>query len=189
MKIWQLKSSTDDYETFQLLNYEEDKKYFKTSFNSMVSLSDSWTPKFIEVTDEGKSSDSPIFLGKSGVQIISEKAKNVLESIVGDNVEFLPLIHKQTNKQYYAMHVLRVLEALDTNKTIFDKLSSGLIIGCKKFVFIPYVVQDEPIFKLNINGKVHPNYLLVSDQFKNVILESELKGFQFTEVWDSEEGA
>ncbi|EJS66068.1 hypothetical protein ICW_03774 [Bacillus wiedmannii] len=61
MKIWQLKSSIDDYETFQLLNYEEDKKYFKTSFNSMVSLSDSWTPKFIEVTDEGKPSDSPIF--------------------------------------------------------------------------------------------------------------------------------
>ena len=142
MKIWQLKSSTDDYETFQLLNYEEDKKYFKTSFNSMVSLSDSWTPKFIEVKDEGKLSDSPIFWGKSGVQIISEKAKNVLEPIVGDNIEFLPLIHKQTNKKYYAMHVLRVLEALDTNKTIFDKLSSGLIIGCKKFVFIPYVVQD-----------------------------------------------
>ncbi|WP_218924536.1 hypothetical protein [Bacillus cereus] len=47
MKIWQLKSSTDDYETFQLLNYEEDKKYFKTSVNSMVSLSDSWKPKFI----------------------------------------------------------------------------------------------------------------------------------------------
>ncbi|TNO97345.1 imm11 family protein [Bacillus sp. CD3-1a] len=187
MKIWQLKSSTDDYETFQLLNYEEDKKYFKTSFNSMVSLSDSWTPKFIEVTDEGKSSDSPIFWGKSGVQIISEKAKNVLESMVADNIEFLPLIHKQTNKKYYAMHVLRVLEALDTNKTIFDKLNSCLIIGCKKFVFIPYVVQQEPIFKLNINGKVHPNYLLVSDQFKHAILESELKGFQFTEVWDSEE--
>ncbi|MEX0379687.1 DUF1629 domain-containing protein, partial [Bacillus sp. S4] len=114
MKIWQLKSSTDDYETFQLLNYEEDKKYFKTSFNSMVSLSDSWTPKFIEVTDEGKLSDSPIFWGKSGVQIISEKAKDVLEPIVGDNIEFLPLIHKETHEKYYAMHVLRVLEALDT---------------------------------------------------------------------------
>ncbi len=98
MKIWQLKSSTDDYETFQLLDYEEGKKYFKTSFNSVVSLSDSWMPKFIEVTDEGKSSDSPIFWGKSGVQIISEKAKNVLEPIVGENIEFLPLIHKQTKK-------------------------------------------------------------------------------------------
>ena len=116
---------------------------------------------------KGKSSDYPIFWGKSGVQIISEKAKNVLEPIVGDNIEFLPLIHKQTTQKIlYAMHVLKVLEALDTNKTIFDKLSSGLIIGCKKFVFIPYVVQHEPVFKLNINGKVHPNYLLVSDQLK-----------------------
>ena len=103
MKIWQLKSSIDDYETFQLLNYEEDKKYFKTSFNSMVSLSDSWTPKFIEVKDEGKLSDSPIFLGKSGVQIISEKAKNVLEPIVGDTIEFLLLIHKQTKNTMLCM--------------------------------------------------------------------------------------
>ena len=64
MKIWQLKSSTDDYETFQLLNYEEDKKYFKTSFHSTVSFSDSWTPKFIEVTDEGKVKRLSYFLGK-----------------------------------------------------------------------------------------------------------------------------
>lgn len=189
MKIWQLKSSTDDYQTFQLLNYEEDKKYFKTSFNSTVSLSDSWTSKFIEITDEGYPSDSPIFWGKSGVQIISKKAKEVLEPIVSDSIEFLPLIHKSTHEKYYAMHVLRVLEALDINNTMFEKLSSGLIIGCEKFVFIPNVVQNEPIFKLYINGKIHPNYLLVSDQFKNAVLESELKGFEFIEVWDSEEGA
>ena len=29
MKIWQLKSSTSDYQTFQLLNYEEDKNILK----------------------------------------------------------------------------------------------------------------------------------------------------------------
>lgn len=30
MKIWELKSSFDDYESFQLLNLEEDsKKYFE----------------------------------------------------------------------------------------------------------------------------------------------------------------
>ncbi len=63
MKIWQLKSSTDDYETFQLLDYEEDKKYFKTSFNSVV-VSDSWMPKFIEVTDKGRSRQFPYFFGK-----------------------------------------------------------------------------------------------------------------------------
>ncbi len=42
------------------------------------------------------------------------------------------------------------------------------------------------IFKLYINGKIHPNYVLVSDEFRNAVLESDLKGFEFVEVWDSE---
>ncbi|ANV74276.1 hypothetical protein BCM43_27865 (plasmid) [Bacillus thuringiensis] len=121
--------------------------------------------------------------------MISEKAKQVLKPLIGDNVEFLPLLRNSTSEVYYLVHVLNVLDAIDSDKAIFKKLITGLIIGCKKFVFIPYVVQHEPVFKLNINGKIHPNYLLVSDQFKNTILESDLKGFQFTEVWDSEEGA
>ncbi|SCC68759.1 Protein of unknown function [Bacillus wiedmannii] len=46
----------------------------------------------------------PLFFGeKSGVQIISEKAKNVLEPIVGNNIEFLPLIHKQTKNTMLCM--------------------------------------------------------------------------------------
>ncbi len=40
-----------------------------------------------------------LFLGKSGLQIISEKAKSVLESLVGNNVEFLPLIHKASERK------------------------------------------------------------------------------------------
>ncbi|MED1092697.1 imm11 family protein [Bacillus paramycoides] len=186
MKIWQLKSSTNDYQTFQLSNYEEDKKYFKNAFNSTISLSDSWVAKFIEIIDEGDQSDCPIFWGKSGVQIISEKAKQILEPLVGNNVEFLPLIHKTENEKYNVIHVLRVLDALNVDNTIFKKLNSGLIIGCEEFSFIPSVVQNEMVFKVYINKKIHPNYLLVSDEFRNMVLESDLKGFEFVEVWDSE---
>ncbi|KXY32706.1 Uncharacterized protein BWINRA5_04620 [Bacillus mycoides] len=186
MKIWQLKSSTKDYQTFQLFNYEEDKKYFKNDFNSTVSLLDSWTAKFIEIVDEGYQSDCPIFWGKSGLQIISEKAKSVLESLVGNNVEFLPLIHKEANEKYYAIHVLCVLDTLDINNTIFEKLSSGLIIGCEKFAFTPNVIQNEMIFKVYVNKRIHPTAVFVSDEFRNTVLESDLKGFEFVEVWDSE---
>ncbi|MGH1327856.1 imm11 family protein [Bacillus pretiosus] len=187
MKIWQLKSSTDNYEAFQLLNYEEDKKYFKTSFNSMVSLSDSWTPKFIAVIDEGKSSDSPIFWGKSGVQIISEKAKQVLEPLIGDNVEFLPLLRNSTSEVYYLVHVLNVLDAIDGDKAIFKKLITGLIVGCKKFAFDFNIVQNEMIFKVYINGKIHPTVVFISDELKALIEQSDLKGFEFIEVWNSKE--
>lgn len=151
-----------------------------------MSLSDSWTVKFIEIIDEGYQSDFPIFWGKSGVQIISEKAKGVLEPLVGNNVEFLPLIHKTTNEKYYAIHVLCVLDALDINNTIFEKLSSGLIIGCEKFVFTPDVIQNEVIFKVYVNKRIHPTAVFVSDEFRNVVLESDLEGFEFVEVWDSE---
>lgn len=41
MKIWELKSSFDDYESFQLLNLEDSKKYFEGKIDSAVKASDS----------------------------------------------------------------------------------------------------------------------------------------------------
>ncbi|MGG2134689.1 DUF1629 domain-containing protein [Bacillus sp. S2(2024)] len=186
MKIWELKSSTDDYQSFHLLNYKEDNKYFKKQFNSKGKLSNSWTDIFIKLEDKGTRSDCPIFLGKSGVRMISGKAKQILEPLIGDNVEFLPLIHTITNEKYYAIHVLNVLDALDSDNTVFEKLSSGLIIGCEKYSFIPSIVQNQAIFKIYINKIIHPTAIFVSDEFRNAVLESDLKGFEFVEVWDSE---
>ncbi len=33
-------------------------------------------------------------------------------------------------------------------------------------------------------GKIHSNYVLVTGQFRNAVLKSDLKGFEFIEVWD-----
>ena len=43
------------------------------------------------------------------------------------------------------------------------------------------------IFKVYINGKIHPTVVFISDELKALIEQSELKGFGFIEVWDSEE--
>lgn len=48
MKIWELKSSSNNYESFQLLNYKKDKKYFEGKFNSTTILLDSWGEIFIK---------------------------------------------------------------------------------------------------------------------------------------------
>lgn len=43
MKIWVLKSVLDNYESFQLLNFEEDhKKYIDGKINSITHLTNSW---------------------------------------------------------------------------------------------------------------------------------------------------
>lgn len=103
MKIWELKSSFDDYESFQLLNLEEDsKKYFEGKIDSAVKASDSW--------------------GEVGTPMVSGKAKKFLESILGDNVEFLPLIHDVTGEVYYIINVLNALDAINYEKAILKKL-------------------------------------------------------------------
>ncbi|MGN4614554.1 imm11 family protein [Bacillus cereus group sp. MYBK71-2] len=186
MKIWELRSSFDDYQSFQLLKYKEDKKYFEGKFNSTAILLDSWGEIFIECIEGDKPSDCPHFWGETGSIMISEQAKKLLEPLIGADVEFLPLVHNKTNEVYYVVHVLNVLDAIDSNKAIFKKLITGLVIGCEKFAFIPNIVHNEMIFKVYINQRIHPTSVFVSDELRNTILESDLKGFEFIEVWDSE---
>lgn len=48
MKIWVLKSVLDNYESFQLLNFEEDhKKYIDGKINLITYLTNSWGKKYI----------------------------------------------------------------------------------------------------------------------------------------------
>lgn len=190
MKIWVLKSVLDNYESFQLLNFEEDhKKYIDGKINSITHLTNSWGKIYIECIEGDNHSDLPKFWGGTGTPMISEKAKQVLEPLIGDNVEFLPLLRNSTSEVYYLVHVLNVLDAIDGDRAIFKKLITGLIVGCEKFAFDFNIVQNEMIFKVYINGKIHPTVVFISDELKALIEQSELKGFEFIEVWDSEEGA
>ncbi len=48
MKMWQLKSLFDNYQSFQLLNLKEDrKKYFDGKIDLAIKLSDSWGGEFL----------------------------------------------------------------------------------------------------------------------------------------------
>ncbi|QWH41796.1 hypothetical protein EXW53_08905 [Bacillus mycoides] len=188
MKIWVLKSVLDNFESFQLLNFEGDhKKYIDGKINSITHLANSWGNILIECVEEGNYSDFPKFWGGIGAPMISEKAKRVLEPLIGENVEFLPLLRNATSEVYYLVHVLNVLDAIDGDKAIFKKLITGLVVGCEKFAFDSNTVRNEMIFKVYINGKIHPTAVFISDELKILIEQSDLKGFEFIEVWDSEE--
>lgn len=57
------------------------------------------------------------FLGGCDTSMISEKAKQVLEPIMDDNVEFLLLVHNSNSEYIYLVYVLNVLGAIG-NKAI-----------------------------------------------------------------------
>lgn len=64
MKIWELKSELDNYESYQLLNLNTDyTRYFEGKVDSAVEMSDSWGELFVECVEGDKQSDCPMFWG------------------------------------------------------------------------------------------------------------------------------
>lgn len=184
MRVWEIKARLDNSRTFQLSNFENDySKYFKGKFGSNTPLADIWGNIVTETADEGEQNDCVHFWGESGVYVFSEKAKKIYEGI---GIEFLPLVHKNTGEIYYAIHVMNILDTVDYSKTTFEKLNTGLVIGFEKICFKPDVLTDVDIFMVYLYQNVYTTSVFVSDRFKDVALMSDLKGFIFNEVWDSE---
>lgn len=91
-----------------------------------------------------------------------------------------------TGEVYYIINVLNAIDAVDYEKAILKKLRSGLVIDFKKYAFLSNMVKNQTIFKVYLNEILHISSVFVSDELRNAILESDLKGFEFVEVWDSE---
>ena len=56
--------------------------------------------------------------GELGTPMVSRKAKEVLEPLICNNVEFLPLTHDVTGEVYYLINVLNTIDAIDYNKAV-----------------------------------------------------------------------
>lgn len=120
-------------------------------------------------------------LSKSGdVLIISEKGKECLKGLLDNNGQYLS-IETDVNKTFYAFNISLYLEAIDKDKSITKKSTSGKIMRYIKYEFFEDIVKDRVIFKVKEkSGK------FVTSKFVDRILECKLKGFHFIPLWDSE---
>jgi len=110
--------------------------------------------------------------------LLNERAKNILEPVLSEYVEFLPVIYK---KPLYLMHVLRVADALDLDNIIASKYE-GRIWDIKKFVFKKEKIPKSLIFEVLCEGELYEGEVFVKDEFKEIIERNGLTGFSFEEV-------
>lgn len=185
MKIWELKASLDErFETIQLVNFDQDyEKYFKEKFNSIIPLAGIWKDVKVYTLEEGESSDCPQFWGHSATPVFSEKALFATQDFLKDKAEALPLVHSE--KKYFAIHVLNAIDAIDYNRAVIRQLSTGLRVGFEKYAFIKEKVEGEHIFRIYLDDRIR-SMVFVSDEFKEAVESNGLVGFNFIEVWDSE---
>ncbi|MCY4073054.1 MAG: hypothetical protein OXG60_17305 [Chloroflexi bacterium] len=125
-------------------------------------------------------------------------AKAVIQELIGDHVEFLPLdfqapvgdgslyspeaLRSLSEKQYYVINVLTTLDCLDFDQSEFTYFeSTGGIRSIRKRVFKPDCIGDTPIFKLPILNRVTT---YVTDSFKQLVEDNNLTGLEFRKVWE-----
>ncbi|MBP3569141.1 MAG: hypothetical protein J6K04_08255 [Lachnospiraceae bacterium] len=180
MKIWKLEA---DYDKYDNLNPVKEWSWEMTrSFDGRKKLS-TWEPIEVERLEPEKGLDLADNMRVSTpVPIFSEKAKRLVEDLIGDSVEFLPSVSEEG--KFWLVNVTTVLDCIDYEKSeVIRFKSSGRIMDIRKFVFLEEEVKNVDMFKIK---EIPLQFPCVSDRFKELIESSDLTGFRFRLMWDSE---
>ncbi|EOP11885.1 MULTISPECIES: suppressor of fused domain protein [unclassified Bacillus (in: firmicutes)] len=179
MKIWKIISNSN-FDQLECEN-EEGQEIVDNACQGQ-SVIDKWDPLQMKLLNEGEPSDllSEIPL------VFTKKAIEVVLDLIKRKVEILPLVHERY--ECYAIHVLNVLDCIDYENADPDDFG-----GFDKFAFITEKIRGEHIFcALNTKHKygdfpIVSVQTFVSNEFKERVAKSELKGFEFELVWESDE--
>jgi hypothetical protein len=138
--------------------------------------------RFRQLHEEGDATtrelgDSPS-LGLSQVMTMSRRARSVLQDLVEEHVQFVPLA--TTSGDIFACRVRPVLDALDPLRSSFDRFSSGNVFAIERYVFKLPTTHLPPIFRMPY---LRRSYIYVTDAFVDRVRTAELQGFCFEHVW------
>lgn len=110
------------------------------------------------------------------IDAVSQHGKDILEPLVGEQVEFLPLETPFT--PYYGLHVKHV-NCLDLSKISAKYFSDGRVMRVEQYAFYWEKLEGIHIFRLPELGL---SRLFVSDEFKQIVEENALTGLMFYPV-------
>jgi len=173
-RVWELAEDSNKDKVIRT-----DLRYFRTHFVG-EPMADTWEVPELDV--QGKRKRVRDFVSwEASAPVISERARKVLEPLIGDHVEFLPLVVLK-RQQYYAINVLTLVDCLDWDRSEvqFGSPDTSRIVMVWKASFDPKRVADVPIFKL-------PQYrgaTFVRRPFIDAVVEAGLQGAYFVDPFD-----
>jgi hypothetical protein len=138
----------------------------------------SWVAPTVKLSSasKGKMGDFPS-LGPGAYTVCSEKAWNLLRPLIGSEVELLP-IGKLSGQNFYIIHVLAEIDALDQTKSKFF-IFEGERGGILEYVFHDGAIEEKHIFRI-------PEALdrvFISEAFKKIVDDNGLVGAKISLVY------
>ena len=112
----------------------------------------------------------------SAAMVVSERAKESLEPLIGRNVEFLPFATIKGSK-FFAVNVIEVIDCLDhkASGVTHSPDDATRIIHVERFVFDNARLRNVPLFKV----PEWPGEIFVSEEFAKIVEDKKLAGAGF----------
>lgn len=177
MKIWHLKTKANDFEN---LGWDDSVSIDEIRSYDGRSKKENWKPVRVKRLYDRNYSNTPSL--SSHVPVFDKVAVNTMKSLISKSVEILPLLCE--DGEFFAINVINVIDCIDYDNSSYEMYDHGKRIMCfNKYAFIEEKVKGKHIFKIIDEPRRSP---FVSDEFKKLVEESNLTGFKFVLVWDSE---
>ncbi|UHA75523.1 hypothetical protein [Paenibacillus sp. 481] len=165
MRVWEVSSSSKSVRlscnNWYVNSHIKDRLMFGKRVGEL------WTPVNFELYKEGLYEDLPHFI--SGMLIVPSHILNLLLPLIKDHVEVLPVTFNE--EQHFIINVINVIDCNKNNELNYLKVKLDIEDSTKL----------SPIFKIPARLAV-----LVTDEFRDLVIEHSLEGFKFEEAWNSE---
>lgn len=180
MKVWRLRANVNNYDSLIFTNDMDSDKFFEYGFSGK-EIGHLWVPLEVKIYEYKQESDCPSL---PGVPVFNSKAVDIVSKFLEGNVELLPLKFIDDNDKYYLVNVVNIKDCIDYKDAVVKYFpNTTKVMKFMKYAFIEEKVKDSHIFKITEFPK---SYVFVSDEFRDCIMENQLKGFLFEKVWNSE---
>jgi len=175
MKYYQYQCDSDFYRFLSLSKKHRYKDLYILNGNP---LPPDWGP--IEVIVEKKKPLGNFLYFDTYIPVVDKVALNILLPLIKNFVEVKEVKHNNPKiGQLYLIHVLNIVDCLDYEKSDIDYYDDGSIMGVWKYKLKKSKVGKYPIFRIK---DLLLNDVFISEEVKNAIESSGLKGLNLEEV-------
>jgi len=186
MKIWELAFDINKYDRWGFISELE----LLNGSNSLKGqkLLDRWKPAKIKRIGDDKGKGANALRTSFTMPLVDLKVFSCIIDFVKDSVELLPTIlvdEGYDSETFYILNVINRLDCIDFETSDYERFTcDGKIMYFKKRVFKEHKVKGEHIF---VAKGDRPYEVYISDELKQTLENSGLKGFKFKLIWDSED--
>ncbi len=185
MKYYKLIYDFENDDDYVILKSNSEIDYYDKKISNGEYISN-WDETFTFVYNEDEGEILTDYLAaNNGWIVVSDKFCDIMCELFGSDVQLLNVIVSNENtkekyKRYKVLNVIKHLNALDLDNSIFDlfEIDNEKILSVEKYVLKEAVVNSNHIFKLC--DETVP--VFVSEKVKQLIEINHLKGFEFLEV-------